>query len=120
MKKILVIALSSFALNAFAATNGTIAPDPAPVTPAAENVTVATCELLKVPFKFTQSANVGIAYGCDQTSAAINTGNTKGKYTYGASTSGGSAKQCTTGATGDVSTTTGYKVAAPVATSDGC
>ncbi|MGB9150717.1 MAG: hypothetical protein WCB36_10775 [Burkholderiales bacterium] len=118
MKKILVIALSSFAMNAFAV--GTIAPDPAPVKPAAENVTTATCTLLKVPFFFVPSANVGVAYDCDTTSAAINTGNVKGKYTYGASTNGGSAKQCVTTATGDVSTSTGYKVAAPAVTGDGC
>jgi hypothetical protein len=118
MKKILVIALASLSLNAFA--SGTIAPVDAPVKPAAENVTTTTCTLLKVPFFFVQSANVGVAYDCDTTSAAINTGNVKGKYTYGASTNGGSAKQCVTTAAADVSTTNGYKVAAPAVTGDGC
>jgi hypothetical protein len=118
MKKILALVLSTFALSA---TAGTIAPSAAPIAPVAENVTVATCELLKVPFKFTQSANVGIAYTCDTTSAAINTGNTKGKYTYGASTNGGSAKQCSTLAAADVSTTNGYKLTPTLGpTADGC
>ena len=122
MKKLLVIALSAFTMNAFAA--GTIAPSQTPSKPATENVTGDTtgnCILLKTSFFFVPSANVGVAWDCSTTAAVINAGNTKGKFSYGASTNGGSAKQCST-TSPDISTTNGYaKAPSLVATQpDGC
>ena len=119
MKKIVAIMFAGVALQAGAV--GTIAPLSNPVKPAADNVTLATCPLLKTPFTFTQSANVGLAYDCDTIEAVVNAGNIKGKFTYGGSTNGGSVKQCVVGtSTADVSTTVGYKLPAPTLTADGC
>ena len=121
MRKHSAIIFSAISLAiAMPASAVTIGPLPAPVAVAVNN---AGCAMVSVnsAFTFTPSANVGVAYNCDAagTIIAVNSGNTKGKYTYGGSSNGGSVKQCGTTA---VSTTNGYGVAAPavLVTSDGC
>lgn len=67
-------------------------------------------------FTFKASANVGVAYFCDTTAAAVQAGSTKGKWVYGGTTNGGGVRVCDGVA---VSTSTGYS-AAPSDASDGC
>ena len=121
MKKYCVVILSALSLGiAIPASAVTIAPLAAAVPATVNN---AGCAMVSVnsTFTITPSANVGVAYSCDAagTIVAVNTGNTKGKYTYGGSSNGGSVHQC---ATTPVSTTTGYTVLVPavLVTSDGC
>ena len=121
MKKYSVVILSALSLGiAMSASAAVIGPVAAPVAVAVNN---AGCAMVSVnsTFTFTPSANVGVAYNCDVagTIVAVNTGNTKGKYSYGGSSNGGSVKQCGTTV---VNATLGYAVPAPTVTtaSDGC
>ena len=121
MKKYSVIILSALSLGiAMPASAVTIAPAAAPTAATVNN---AGCAMVSVnsAFTFTPSANVGVAYNCDAagTIVAVNSGNTKGKYSYGGSSNGGSVKQCGTTV---VNATLGYAVPAPTVTtaSDGC
>jgi hypothetical protein len=115
MKKLAFIIVSlGLAVNVNA---GTIAPSE---TPGANAVNNAGCAFVAAtsPFNMTPSRNVGLGYTCTTTGVAVNAGNTKGKYTYGGSTNGGSVAQCPVAVV--ASTTTGYGVAAPDVTKDGC
>ena len=121
MKKYSVVILSALSLGiAMSASAAVIGPVAAPVAVAVNN---AGCAMVSAnsAFTFTPSANVGVAYACDAagTIVAVNSGNTKGKYTYGGSSNGGSVHQCGTTA---VVPATGYSVVAPavLVTSDGC
>ena len=121
MKKYCVVILSALSLGiAIPASAVTIAPLAAALPATVNN---AGCPMVSVnsTFIFTPSANVGVAYNCDAagTIVAVNTGNTKGKYTYGGSSNGGSVHQC---GTTPVVPATGYSVPAPavLVTSDGC
>ena len=123
MKKYSVVILSALSLGiAMPASAAAVAIAPLPA-PTAATVNNAGCAMVSVnsTFTFTPSANVGVAYNCDVagTIVAVNTGNTKGKYSYGGSSNGGSVKQCGTTA---VDPLKGYAVLAPaiLVTSDGC
>jgi len=106
-----VVLLTALNVNA-----GTIAPTDSPT---ATTISQTNCSYISTnsPFAFTLSRNVGLAYNCSTTAVAVNTGNTKGKFTYGGSSNGGSVKQCGTTA---VSTANGYTVTAPSTSADGC
>lgn len=99
---------------------GTIAPSD---TPTAQDVDNVACGMVssQSPFKVTASKNVGLAYTCNTTAIAVNGGNTKGKYTYGGGTSAsGGVVPCGGTSPQAVDTGTGYTVAAPDPTKDGC
>ena len=126
MKKYIAIVLSALALgiaNQASAAAVVIAPLDIPAAAAVNN---AGCTMVGAgsPFTFTPSRNVGVAYNCDTagTVVAVNTGNTKGKYTYGGSSNGGSVTQCGGATPVAVSITTGYTIIAPAVTttSNGC
>ena len=121
MKKYCVVILSALSLGiAMSASAGTIAPLAAPAAATVDNTACAMVSLNST-FTFTPSANVGVAYACNVagTIVAVNSGNTKGKYSYGGTSNGGSVKQCGTTV---VNATLGYAVPAPTVTtaSDGC
>ena len=123
MKKYSVIILSALSLGiAIPASAAAVVIAPA-AAPTAATVNNAGCAMVSVnsTFTFVPSANVGIIYNCDVagTIVAVNSGNTKGKYSYGGSSNGGSVKQCGTTA---VSATNGYTAAIATVTtaSDGC
>lgn len=73
------------------------------------------CAMVQTSFSLKLSQNVGAAWMCDTTAAAVNTGSTKGKYAYGGSTSGGTVSSC--GTTPD--STNGYNLT-PSTVSSGC
>ena len=117
-KKIVQIGLHSVVLAtsvAAYAVSGTVSPSD---TPAAASITSASCDMVSQnsPFSFTASRNVGLAWNCSQTGVAVNSGNTKGKFSYGGSSNGGSVKQCSS----SVSTTNGYAATPGSSTGDGC
>jgi hypothetical protein len=106
MKKITSIALTAVAMSlSLQAYAGSIAPNELAPTPQQVAPGAATCEMIASPVVITLSRNVGLAYSCSKTSAAVQGGNTKGKYAYGGNTIGGSVKQCGTTL---VSATNGY------------
>ena len=76
----------------------------------------ASCAMVQTSFTLKLSQNVGAAWLCDTTAAAVNTGSTKGKSTFGGSTSGGTVAAC---AGGTPSSTNGYGTTPTVVTS-GC
>ena len=122
MKKIATIVCALLSAGYVAQASAavvTLAPlDPAVIT----QVDSTTCPMVSAtsPFQFAQSKNVGVAYFCDTTAIAVNAGNTKGKFTYGGSSNGGSVHQCATGTTPDV-TANGYLAGKPsAATTNGC
>ena len=122
MKKIATIICAvlsaSYVVQASAAGTQLAPKDPAVVT----QVDSTTCAMVSAtsPFQFAQSKNVGVSYICDTTAIAVNAGNTKGKFTYGGSSNGGSVHQCATGTTADV-TANGYLAGMPsAATTNGC
>jgi hypothetical protein len=104
--------------SAAAATSPIIAADPS-VT---GTVSSTECPMVAQTstFNLTPSRNVGLAYTCSTTAIAVNSGNKKGKYTYGGSSNGGSVTQCGGATPVAVDTTNGYTVAAPDSTKDGC
>jgi hypothetical protein len=104
--------------SAAAATSPIIAADPA-VT---GTISQTECNMVAATstFTLTPSRNVGLGYTCSNTAIAVNSGNKKGKYTYGGSSNGGSVTQCGNGTPVAVDATNGYTVAAPVSTGDGC
>lgn len=121
MKKIVMTAVMLLASGMVSA--GTFAPSSTPTPPTTNNMTNTECTMISAasPFKFTPSANVGLGYTCDTTSIAVNGGSTKGKYTYGGSTtSSGGVAVCGGASPVAVSTATGYTVAGPDVTKDGC
>lgn len=75
----------------------------------------SACDMVQTSFTLKLSQNVGAAWTCDTTAAAVNTGSTKGKNTFGGSTSGGTVASC--GSTPD--STNGYGLT-PAAVTDGC
>lgn len=121
MNKIATIVFAVLAGGFVAQASAAVATKPVD-PPVAQAVDSTTCAMVAAtsPFQFTPSKNVGVAYNCDTTAVAVNTGNIKGKFTYGGSSNGGSVKQCSTGTTADVDTTNGYTVAAPDPTKNGC
>ncbi len=117
MKKISALALM---LAAFGANAGTI---DAKETPGENIVKNADCEMIAGTneLKFTASKSVGVAYLCSTTAAAVNAGNTRGKFTYGGGTSGGGGVvKCAANDTPDVDTTVGHGGAPATATGNGC
>lgn len=111
MKKLALISLMSLAGVASA---GTLAPS---ANGASTTVDSTSCGMVQTAFTLKLSQNVGAAWTCDTTAAAVQTGSTKGKYVFGGGTAGGAVKQCGTTA---VSTSTGYNAAPSSATGDGC
>lgn len=75
----------------------------------------AACGMVQTSFNLKLSQNVGAAWTCNTTTAAVNAGSTKGKYAYGGSTSGGTVASC--GTTPDP--TNGYNLT-PGAVDNGC
>lgn len=114
MKKIALFVLTSALSGSVFA--GNVGPS---TTGASATVDETACPMVAAgsSFEFKTSANVGVGYLCDTTSAAVQSGSTKGKYVYGGGTSGGSVKQCGTTA---VSTSTGYSAVPSSAGGDGC
>lgn len=111
MKKIALFALMS-ALSG-TAFSGVIAPSNAGAT---ENIDSTKCAMVASSFDFKTSANVGVAYTCSTTAAAVQAGSTKGKFVYGGSTAGGGVKSCGT----NVSTSNGYSSTPSSAEGTGC
>ena len=115
-KKIVQLGLHSVvlatALSASAATSIS-----ASETPGITTISNTDCAMVTTasPFAFTASRSVGLAWACDTTAVAVNAGNTKGKFSYGGSSNGGSVKQCGS----SVSTTNGFALT-PNVTGDGC
>ncbi len=119
MKKISALALMLAAFNAHAVT-GTVA---ASETPKSNDIATAQCDMISGAnvLKFTASKSVGVAYNCSTTAAAVNAGNTRGKFSYGGGTSGaGGVVKCASGDTADVSTTNGYALTPAAADNNGC
>lgn len=119
MKKIFALSLMLAAFNAHAAT-GTVA---ASETPSSNDIANAQCDMIAGAnvLKFTASKSVGVAYNCSTTAAAVNAGNTRGKFAYGGGTSGaGGVVKCASGDTADVDTTNGYSLTPAAADGDGC
>lgn len=119
MKKISALALMLVSFGAHALT-GTIT---ASETPSSSDIAVAQCDMISGTnvFKFTPSKSVGVAWNCSTTAAAVNAGNTRGKFTYGGGTSGGGGVvKCAAGDTADVDTTNGHGGAPATATGTGC
>lgn len=112
MKKIALFAM--LAALSGSAISGTIAPNPSGQT---ATVTTGNCAFLQTDLTMQVSANVGMAYICDTTAAAVQAGSTKGKYVYGGSTNGGGVQRC---GTTEVSTSTGYATSIASAQGDGC
>lgn len=79
------------------------------------NIDSSDCAMVQTAFDLKLSQNVGAAWTCSTTAAAVNAGNTKGTSTYGGSTNGGTIAKCSTA----VSTTNGYGLTPSDATS-GC
>lgn len=73
------------------------------------------CAMVQTAFVLKLSQNVGAAWTCDTTAAAVNTGSTKGASTFGGSTAGGTVAKCS----GAPSTTNGYGLT-PASVNDGC
>ncbi len=98
MKKSTSLILASIAMAFSFQVNAAGVIDKSETTPAATAVANADCAFVSQnsTFKFTASKNVGLTYACNKTNAAIQAGNTKGKYAYGGNTSGGSVTQCGT------------------------
>lgn len=114
MKKIALFALMS--VLSTAAVSGTVGPlgtgDQATIDSTACPMVDASSS-----FVFKTSANVGVAYLCTTTAAAVQAGSTKGKNVYGGSTAGGGVMVCS-GVT--LSTTTGYAAEPTSAEGTGC
>ena len=122
MKKIATIVFAALSAG-YVAQAGAVTVAPAdPATATTVTSAAASCPMISASstFVFTPSKNVGVAFTCDATAIAVNSGNIKGKYTYGGSSNGGSVAQCGGGTPVAVNATTGYAVAAPVVTGDGC
>ena len=124
MKKYCVVILSALSLGiAIPASAIPAVTIPPLAVPLAANVNNAGCPMVSAnsAFTFVPSANVGVIYNCDAagTIIAVNSGNTKGKYSYGGSSNGGSVKQC---GTTPVSSSNGYSaaIATVTTTTDGC
>lgn len=115
MKKLATFTLISLISGAaFSATS--IAPS---ASPTGQDIANADCAMVNAnnTFNFKPSANVGVAWTCNTTAAAVQTGSIKGKYVYGGGTSGGAVQQCGTAA---VKTDTGYSAAPASADGTGC
>ena len=118
MKKISALVLM---LVAFGANAGTISVSE--TTPKSNDISTTECAMISGAnvLKFTASKSVGVAYTCSTTAAAVNAGNTRGKFSYGGGTSGaGGVVKCATGDTADVSTTNGYALTPATADGNGC
>mgnify|MGYP001381388128 CR=1 FL=1 len=112
MKKIALFAM--LAALSGSAISGTIAPT---TTGSQATVTTGDCSFLQTDMTMQVSANVGMAYICSTTAAAVQAGSIKGKYVYGGSTNGGGVQRCNND---EVSTSTGYKTTISSADGDGC
>ncbi|MEW6132028.1 MAG: hypothetical protein AB1591_02520 [Pseudomonadota bacterium] len=75
----------------------------------------ADCAMVQTAFVLKLSQNVGAAWTCSTTAAAVNTGSTKGTNSFGGSTAGGTIAKCST----PVNTSNGYGLT-PAAATDGC
>lgn len=73
------------------------------------------CAMVQTSFSLKLSQNVGAAWTCTTTAAAVNSGSTKGTNSFGGSTAGGTIAKCSTA----VSTNNGYGLT-PAAATDGC
>jgi len=117
MKKISALALMLVAFGANAE------PIKASETPSVNTLKNADCPMIAGTneLAFTASKSVGVAYLCSSTAAAVNAGNTRGKFVYGGGTSGGGGVvKCATDDTADVDTTNGYKAVPGDAEGNGC
>ena len=124
MKKIATIVFAVLSVGYVVHANAAARTSPiAPADPAVTG-TVSTAECAMVTatstFNLTPSRNVGMTYTCSPTAIAVNSGNKKGKYTYGGSSNGGSVTQCGGATPVAVDPANGYTVAAPNSTLDGC
>ena len=80
------------------------------------NISSSDCAMVQTAFDLKLSQNVGAAWKCDTTAAAVNSGSTKGKNSFGGSTSGGTVAACA-GKAPD--STNGYNLT-PAAVTSGC
>jgi hypothetical protein len=115
-KKIVQLGLHSVIL-ATALSAGAATSISASDTPGVTTVSNSDCAVVNTasPFAFTPSRAVGLAWACDAATVAVNSGNTRGKFSYGGSSNGGSVKQCGS----SVSTSNGFALT-PNVTGDGC
>lgn len=79
------------------------------------NITSADCSMVQTSFDLKLSQNVGAAWYCSTTAAAVNAGSTKGKFSYGGTTEGGTVSACTSAP----DSTNGYSTT-PTGTGSGC
>jgi hypothetical protein len=79
------------------------------------NIGSDACAMVQTSFTLKLSQNVGAAWNCSTTAAAVNAGSTKGKYSFGGSTSGGTVSACSSAP----DSTNGYATT-PSSTTSGC